>query len=296
MKHRRWIKWASAALLFTATGCLQPDPSGPGNESGTTPVDDAGQLAGATSSTNWPPEDAGYHPTGFNGQADSELVLEFVDFYENPVPVSGKITFYAAGPIPALDSVKSLTVSFPTADTLRIRPESFLPLFPVGEDSVRFSILIDADSVKSLVVGFTYSVRQGKFVESPFSANPHISIPLSIPKYFLDGKADSTLMNLGTSIPGKEHWCFYIPGSPFFWNVGIDSLVHLGPLPKGNYPFRFLRILPKDGSSGLSRLEIREAELSLFRPSPTQSSYFVVKTGALLQSIDVPASLTIRPQ
>lgn len=293
MNLPRWIKWALAALLFTATGCLQPDPAGPGSE--TTPVDDGNQLAGATSSTNWPQEDAGFHPTGFNGRADSELVLEFVDFDENPVPVSGNITFYEAGPIPAFDSVKSLTLSFPAADTLRIHPESFLPLFPVGKDSVRFSIRVDADSVKSLVVGFTYSTRQRKFLESPFSANPHISIPLSDPKYFLDGKADSTLMNLGASIPGKERWCFYIPGSPFFWNVGIDSLVHIGPLPKGIYPFRFLRILPKDGPSGLSRLEIREVELSQVSPH-IGNPFFVVKAGALLQSSDIPASLTIRPQ
>jgi hypothetical protein len=285
---------APLALGLALSGCLQTDPAGKGpDEREPTGIQDAGQLAGATSSTNWPTDDGGRIAWTVRGVADTAISLRFTGSDGAFCPATGTFTLYEFGPIPALDSVRSLAIPFSSMDTVRLSPEAFLPLFPNGEDTLRFSLNITTDTSQCLLVGFVYSVKEGRFLSSPLPSRP--SFRMRNAGFSFRGEADTSLSKIGPSFAGKNQWCFYIPGSPYFWMVDPDSVLEIGPLPLGSYPLRLLRIIPEENRSDRSRMEIIAMQFVKVSALPGAKA-FRFQAGETLQSIDVPADLSLRPR
>jgi hypothetical protein len=288
------LRKALSASCLALIGCLQTDPAGKGpDEPASTGIQDAGQLAGATSTTNWPNDDAGRIFWQVRGVADTVLSLTFTGFDRKHTSAAGTLTVYEFGAIPALDSVRSILVPFSRTDTVRLSAAAFSPLFKNGQDTLRFSLEIEADTNHCLLVGFIYSVKERRFLATPFKTEPEIRMGHSGFSY--NGPTDTSLSKIGPSFPGKKQWCFYIPGSPYFWMVDPDSVLDIGPVPYGSYPLRLLRIIPEEGRSDKRRMEIIAMKfVKVFVPGKVP--YFRFQAGETLQSIDVPASLSLRPQ
>jgi hypothetical protein len=288
------LRKALLAACLALVGCLQTDPTGKGpDEPASTGIQDAGQLAGATSTTNWPNDDGGRIFWQVRGVADTVLSLTFTGFDRKHTAAAGTVTVYEFGVIPALDSVHSIMVPFSRRDTLRLSPAAFLPLFKNGQDTLRFSLGIEAESNHCLLVGFMYSVKEGRFLTTPFNTIPEFRMGHSGFSY--KGPTDTSLSKIGPSFPEKNQWCFYIPGSPYFWMVDPDSVLDIGPVPYGSYPLRLLRIIPEEGRPDKRRMEIIAMNFVKVNP-PMQATIFQFQAGETLQSIDVPASLSLRPQ
>jgi hypothetical protein len=291
------LRNALLAACLALVGCLQTDPAGKGpDEPASTGIQDVGQLAGATSTTNWPNDDGGRVLWRVMGVADTVISLTFTGDEGTHVPAAGSFTVYEFGTIPALDSVRRIQIPFGLADTVRLSPSAILHFFQNGRDTLRFSLGIAADNSEGsrcLLVGFTYSVKDGRFLASPL-AN-HRDFRMSRSGFSFRGPTDTSLSKIGPSFPGNKQWCFYIPGSPYFWMVDPDSVLDIGPVPLGNYPLRLLRIIPEEGRQEKRRMEIIALQFEkVFVPGG--DSYSRIQAGETLLSIDVPASLSLRPQ
>jgi hypothetical protein len=295
MRGREVMRAITVFALLALMGCMKPDPTGPTQSDITSGVEDQNLLAGATSSTNWPTEDGGHVPMEISGKADSILLLVFHDTHTTNEAIAGKVTFYQGGVIPALDPVISKSIDFPKTDSLRITSEAFRGLPSSSNDTIFFTVAIESDSLRSLITGFAYSIKQRAFIKSPFSVDSTSYPKLVPPRYSFRGVVDSSLLKTGTSIPGIEQWCFYIPGSPYFWKVGFDSILEIGPLPYGKYPFRMMRIRNSEGKLDRNRLEVFEVIVSAgLITGPGQHPPFYFKVGGKVLSVEVPASLSIR--
>jgi hypothetical protein len=285
-----------AILLFALSGCLKPE-SASGPEQNPNPlIEDPDLRAGATSSTNWPQEDA--HPRQLNvgGQADSVLKLFFRDLL-TPYKLSGRLTFYRGGAIPALESVATRSLVFSDTDTVLVEASVFSSLAREGRDTVSFSIRVESDTAQAFCYGFTYSIKQKAFLSSPFSSASARSASVTNPRYYFRGKADTSLLSYGPSDHGKSEWCFYIPGSPYFWKVKIGDSLEIGPLPSGTYPIRLIRIIKPDASLNKSLLELYEVEL--FKTQIDSAHHEVeqiIRVGKKILSSEVPSSFSIRSE
>jgi hypothetical protein len=289
------MKAAFVLALLAFMGCMKPDATGPAQSYPGSGIEDQNLLAGATSSTNWPTEDGGRVPMEISGSADSVLLLVFHDTHTTTEAISGKVTFYQGGVIPALDPVISHSLEFSKTDSLRISPEAFSGLPSASNDTIFFTVAVESDSMRSLMTGFAYSIKQKLFVKSPFSAGSATYPKLVVPRYSFKGLVDTSLINSGPSFPGIDQWCFYIPGSPYFWKAGFDSVLEIGPLPYGKYPFRMMRIRNLEGKLDRNRLEVFELIVSAgLITGPGQHPPFYFKVGDKVLSVEVPASLSIR--
>lgn len=252
----RTARGLAVAAFLVLAGCMQtdPDPAEPAGKEAVDIPEDHGRRAGASSSTNWPTElGLPRNPKVF-GKADTLLSLYFFEFLQvppggdQPVKMAGSLRFYRGGTIPALDTVPYLEYRFQETDTLAI-PGWILDSLSTASDTAFFNIRIESDSLQGWLFGFSYSRRERKFKDSPFSAFPAKSVMLRTPTYSFKGNLRVDTAKV-PPVAGGSEICFYIPGTPVFVPVGMDT-TRVGPLPRGEYPLRFLR---------LTRLAVHPAE------------------------------------
>jgi hypothetical protein len=236
-----------AAALACLAACVQTDPGSPA-PSGGSGLEDKGRVAGSTSSTNWPTEHGQPRVVKVRGRLDSVQTLVFFEFQNRPpvigdlpVKLSGVLRFYPAGVIPALTTPRFTELAFAGADTLRIPGAALDSLVPEASDSLAFNIHIIADSLECWLLGFTYSGKTGRVSRSPLPDSSATPVFFKAPTYYYRGnlKVDT---NRISPVAGESEFCFYIPGTPIFGKVKPDSSILLGPMPKGMYPLRLMRV------------------------------------------------------
>lgn len=241
---------AGALLVF---GCLQPDSTAPGGNNAPVTIGDEDRLSGATSSTNWPTEDAGTQPIQVSGTADSVLSLSFRQApSEGMVPVptrlAATVLLYRSGYNPLFDSIPTLRLEFPASDTFKLSQDDFKPLIQGDIDTLRFTVEIRTDTVRGIFPGFTYSIKGKKFLEWPYPINEVGTKDLSNPHYKFGGLLDGVFRSFQSDTSGNAKFYYYIPGSPYFWqpSFGHDSL-YIGPTVKGRLPLRCVRVRNQPG-------------------------------------------------
>ncbi|MDQ3002151.1 MAG: hypothetical protein M3Y08_12940 [Fibrobacterota bacterium] len=286
------MKHLSTLVIILLMGCLKPEKvNGPDRNLGGPVIEDNNLLAGATSSTNWPQEDGGSQPIAVSGRADSVLVLRFRKILD-PVNLGGRISVFKGGVIPALESTPYFTVDYPVSDSIAFPLTELTRLQKeAGTDTVSFTLRIESDTLECLLLGFSYSLKLKKFISSPFSVFSGKPFLMSEIKYFIKGVVDSSIRNSGPYLQGKTEWCFYIPGSPYFWKAGFGDTLQIGPVPFGVFPFRLLKVLHPDGNKSKYRLEAYEVKMSLVSYN---SKTFLVKVGEQIFSFESTAPISIR--
>jgi hypothetical protein len=283
--------------IFLLVGCMKPESTvGSDPEPKSSGVVDETQRAGATSSTNWPTEDAPAPRPKIKAVLDSTLTFQFLDTALNGIKRSGTLVLYRSGVIPALDRPDSVVVHFEEQLSIKVSPINTLPFKPQDSDTIRFSVRVATDSLECLLLGFSYAIHDKKFLNSPFSSIPNSSYPMTSRHFSYHGKADSSLAKLGISDWGKDEWCFYIPGSPFFWKAEVGPDLEIGPLPFGDFPVRLLRISKTGAGSDVNHLETYEVKIRPKLPDgPNQgATVHSFSLGAPLLSMDVNPSISIR--
>jgi hypothetical protein len=289
-----WIKWALLGLVLFATGCLQPDPNGSDANAQGKPLQDVNLLAGATSSTNWPPDDAGTIKVTVTGEADTSLVLRFQFLFEKQM-LSGRVRLFQAGGIPPLDSMPELRVPFQNADSVTINPSQIREFLGNSQDTVQLALRIESDSGNCFFFGFVYVKREHVFIHSPFSILSSSSAEMYPDSSYLNAVMDTSTKNSDPEPNRNTDICFYIPGTPYFWKVGMDSTISLGPIPKGKYPVRLLRITYPESAQGTNRLETFEAIITEIGTDPiTNHARFRISLGEMLDSTSFMGTVTLR--
>ncbi len=244
-------------------GCMAPDTSLPGSDSKTdSKVEDQDLLAGASSRTTWPPDLAGDTTIQVNWQSGKELkfLFSFLDsnFQAVSFKISGTITVFNSSSIPALDSVPQMTFPLQDLDTWTFSTSSLTSLMTQGRDSLNFNVLIVSPQWgKSFLMGFKYSKSSGQFINPATSLTPENSNFLDRTERFYQGKCNAEKIVTQPTTLKNPALSFYIPGSPYYWPVNLDSL-RLGPLPQGHYPLRLLRISQYSTGEPGSEVEIYE--------------------------------------
>jgi hypothetical protein len=286
------MKFLLAFALFLLAGCLKPDSTEPGKDVSKPRFEDNELLAGATSTTNWPPVDGGSQPLSISGVADSDLVLKFIHVF-SPISIPTRVSFFHGGVIPAIDSIPTFSIDFPAAESISIPRTAFERFAKRGaDDTVSFTLRVESDTLQCLLLGFSYSIKDKKFTSSPFSAfsgNPLLTKPV----FSIHGAVDSSLAGSGPYLQGKSEWCFYIPGSPYFWKAGFADTVDIGPVPFGVFPFRLLKIIRPEGNPLKYRLEAYEVEIILISPG---SKAYKIQVGERILSFDSEAPISIRSE
>jgi hypothetical protein len=251
-----------AAIL----GCMTADPADPGS-AGPASAPDRDQLAGATSSTNWPQEDAGSKVMQARVELDSQFRIAFFDTSGDSLSLSGIATIFTGKGIPVFHAPDSTRVSFRNATGISI-PASSLPGIGGAEaDSLVFSIRIQADSLQTLMTGFLYSKSQGKFIDFK---SPGFSRSFRISKrgYRVRAVPDTSLPLTRLPNASGKAWCLYIPASPYYFLLDSARIVEIGPLPDGSYPLRLLQIGEPEGAEGAVRIRVYEVLIGTSRTNP----------------------------
>lgn len=283
--------FALSAVSLLLGACLQTDPGAPtpDNTTVTPPVDD-GRSAGATSSTNWPTDFGDPRVITISGKADADLHIHIKEFltvppFGNlPLKANGKISFFKAGVIPALEASLPTVVSFQEEDTIVIGKEFLDSLFPLAGDTLNFNAHIRVDTVEAFIIGFSYSKREGKFLQSPISENTGTPVFLKHPRFYYKGnlKVDPSQLPPAT---GSFEYCFYIPGTPVFIKTAADGHFEIGPMPFGNYPLRLMRLVHLDSQPRETLVEAWELKVDekFFDSSVTVGAKVIsVKTQGIL--------------
>jgi hypothetical protein len=268
MKTYAFMRAIGFLAVILAFGCLKPESTGPGTDSGQTPIGDDNRLASATSSTNWPPEDEGTQPIQVFGTADSVLSLSFMqalDTGREPVPVrrAATILVYRSGYNPVFDSVPTLRFDFPASDTCKIKPEDLNPLIPMDMDTLRFSVEVRTDTARGLFPGFTYSKKERKFLKSPYPFNTPGTNNLISPHYDFAGIPDSGFKSFQSDTSGNAKFYYYIPGSPYFWLQSLrnDSL-YIGPTIYGRFPLRCVKVVSQSEPKAVFTIDVYALSLA----------------------------------
>jgi hypothetical protein len=245
-------------------GCLSPDTTNSGTtgkESET--IEDNDLLAGSSSRTTWPPDIVGDTVISILLQPGKSLTYHFriLDSLNNPVnfKISGKLTLFRNGGIPAIDSVPSFEFAFVDQDSVTLSADQLLPFAKKGQDSIVFNIRMESPHWgNSFLMGFKFHLARAVF------SNPELSF-ISINSVFLirgekyfHGPCDLNTISSNLIGKGKSVLSFYIPGTPYFWKITPDS-INLGPVPEGLYPLRLLRIT--DMGDGLLGSEVEVFEM-----------------------------------
>lgn len=291
------MKLLIAFAFLILIGCVKPvSIAGGAPEETESGIVDTDLLAGATSSTNWPAEDVFPNRISVLGRADSQLVIRFYEII-GPIKVSGRITLFKGGVIPVLDSVPLTTFLFSDQDTLLIPESAFMPLREKDSDTVRFSLKIETDTSECFFLGFAYSIRQNAFITSPFSILSLSSAILTKSHYSFKGRVDSALGLLGPSFAGKSEWCFYIPGTPFFWKadrVKSGEILEVGQLPTGSYPLRLIRVLAQEANQRMNLLEVYSIKVTV--DSTTIPWNYVMGLGNRILAHEISNANSILPE
>ncbi|MDB5048692.1 MAG: hypothetical protein JWO30_1763 [Fibrobacteres bacterium] len=250
-------RWTLLMLIVGAlTGCLsEPAPgSGPvDTENSILPTDD--DMAGASSTTNWPPPEACGHDVQVLFRMDSTLSLLFWNS-QVPAQVRGKVSFYKSGGIPSIAPIKTWEWEFPEGDSLPIPLDRLKDSLAIpGDDTLSFSMRVESGESQCLLIGYVYSLKQKRFLRSPVSLFPGKTYFLKKPVYFFEGRSD-TLQKALPSTSGNSTTSIYIPGTPYYWIKEPGAIIKLGPIPQGAYPLRLLRVTDVDGKGKESLVEI----------------------------------------
>lgn len=288
-------------LLLSATlllmGCMEPDGTvGSDSKPESSGIADEDRRAGATSSTNWPTEEAAAPRPKIKAMMDSNLTFQFLDTALNGIRRSGALILYRSGAIPALDAPDSVVIRFTDRLSADIAPRDLPPIRTGESDTLHFSVRVETDTLECLLLGFSYSIQEKRFLNPRFSSLPNAAYPMTSRHFSYRGKPDSSLARLGIADWGKDEWCFYIPGSPFFWKADYGPNLEIGPLPFGDFPVRLLRIGKTGAGSDVNHLETYEVKIRPKLPDgPNQgATVHSFSLGAPLLSMDVDASISIR--
>jgi hypothetical protein len=266
MKRLTFLRIAPMAFGLALLGCLQTEPTGKEAQE-STDIQDPDLVAGATSSTNWPAEDAGPHPVEVFGTADSILTFAFKQSPDSggpalPIGFQGSVRLYRAGTIPVLDSVP--TVSYPISRTasFQIAEEHLRPLISGEMDTLRFTVEFRSDSIRGLLPGFVYSLSRHEFLAWPPSINTEASVPLLDPHYRFAGVPDSAFQRVLSDTAGHPRFYYYITGSPYFWRHALtgDSL-YIGPTVKARLPLRCVKVTSHAGTEKSFTIEVYSLSL-----------------------------------
>ena len=277
---------AMAAML----GCMAPDPAEPGPAEDTS-VPDRNQLAGATSSTNWPPEDAGSKTIGAKVKVDSQFRISFFDTSGGSLPLSGTVTVFAGNGIPVFHAPDSSRFRFTQSSSLSI-PDSILPgKAGSASDSLVFSVRVDTDSLHTLITGYLFSKRERKFVDFK---DPRFSrtFRMSTHGYAFRVESSGGLPLSRLPDPAGKKWCFYIPATPYYFLSDSAGIIELGPLPDGSYPLRLLQIGEPDGPGGARTLRV--FEIIQGTPSTNAQSKNSLELGQKIDEFVTISSISIR--
>jgi hypothetical protein len=267
MKKPSALQGTFFALGLALAGCLQTDPAG--NPDQARPdIQDPDLVAGATSSTNWPAEDAGTQPIQIFGTADSTLSFTFKappakGQVPTQTPFAGTIRFYRAGTIPVLDSLSGMELSIPLTDTVKIPPDLLNPLIRNEMDTLKFTAEFSTGNSVGILTGFSYSRKEGKFIAWPTTINTGNSVPMSEWHYKFASIPDSAFRAILSDTTGNARFYYYIPGTPYFWRHDLvrDSL-YIGPTVKANLPLRFIKVMSHAGMNPDFTIEVYPLSLA----------------------------------
>lgn len=262
MKHKGKRAAALATLALMAFGCMQPEGPDTSTVKGGEPVfEDDARRAGTSSSTNWPAE-LGSEWVEVLWHCDSTLWLEFKVLEGSSLSrrQTGRVSLYAATSIPALDSLHGFELRFKDTSTVVIPLGLIDSLKKEGRDTVRFNILLQTDhGEQCLLYDFSYQVRSRIYLGTGFSETSERTHALKKPEYFFRGGFEKTPMLPAPSGKGNSEICFYIPGTPYFWQASTSSdLVLMGPIPDGLFPLRLLRATPLGEGKAGTEVEVFE--------------------------------------
>lgn len=239
------ISLYAAALCVTA--CLQTDPGqDPIENVKVSPPEDNGRRAGATSTTNWPPEIVGGKVHQLQWKVDSVLKLSFIDMSDSlggpnlSVERGGFLRLYLGSSIPSMDTAASIEFEFPSTKELQV-PFQWIDSLTLGrEDTASFNLRLDSDTLQGWIYGFHYSRIKRLIVQTVSSPFPANTTQLTTPKHFFHGSVEQVASMLPIPAGNNSKLSFYIPGTPNFYTAQSDSFM-VGPFSKGRYPLRVIR-------------------------------------------------------
>ncbi len=281
-------------LLFN--GCLRIDSTSSltGNQS-STDIQDQELTAGASSTTNWPPQLGGL-PIFVATNLKERLDLVFLEpsnssvgLLQLPIHLSGKIILFKDGGIPALNTPKVVSISFVKRDTVNIPFSSLDSLLEKRIDTLIFNLDIQTDSGHVWILGLGYDRPSHSFFKTPFSTETGNQAFLQKPDFNFKGTLDSSGGLSKSTLVGASTFYFYIPGTPYFWKQEADTL-QLGPIPNGNYPLRLLRITTNSDGT--------QTEICLFevhgQKIKSNDINYIFKIGGKILSRTIPGKVPSR--
>ena len=280
------------SLAFLALGCMAPDPSGPGSDGDPDRIQEENLLAGATSSTNWPQEDAGRKRALAVVTFDSAFRIHFTDTSGNEIRLEGKMAVYGSGDIPLFHAPDSTVLKFPSLQEIEVPASALLGMGGSQGDSIAFTVRLEMDSLQCLITGFSYSRTRGVFSRTPKSELVRFTYPISIPEYSLHAVPGDSLPQSLLPNSGKKAWCLYIPASPYYFVLDSADFIDLGPLPQGTYPFRLLLIGEPEGEQKLRKLTVFEVKSGFSRKVPGWNTS--LELGQKIDELSAKSSISIR--
>lgn len=241
--------------LTALAACLQTNTAQDPAPAAT--IEDPGPYAGSTSSTNWEWPQGSFDYITWH--CDSNLVLRAKDnlVNGNVIPLAGTLLLFRTEDIPALEGPQPFSRSLVRDDSVVI-PRAWIDSLRVDKDTVSFNIQIfPGGTTQYFINGFAYIKHSRQFIGNalPVAAPDFFEITRDPGAYFKGSRSFSLPPPKGK---GKSQMSYYIPGSPFYWNTDLDSIVDLGPMAHGQYPLRLLRVTELgEGQTG-SQVEIFE--------------------------------------
>jgi hypothetical protein len=282
--------WLAAFAMAAVLGCMAADPAGPeSNQTSTVP--DPNQLAGATSSTNWPQEDVGSKIVIAKVELDSQFRIKFLDTTGKSLAITGTVTAFAGKDIPVFRAPDSSKIPFTDAASISVSPSDLPGIGEMDGDSLVFTLRIQTDSQECLMTRFLYSKGQRKFIDFG-SPNFSRTFRMSVRKYGLRVVPDDSLPL--THLPNSERraWCIYIPASPYYFLLDSAGIVEIGPLPDGGYPLRLLKIGEPEGKEGTRRVTVYEVRSGISRKNPNWNTS--LELGQKIDEFVTKSSISIR--
>lgn len=289
-----------ALLLLSLSifvGCMKPDATNPSTEDPVQVPEDQELRAGASSSTNWPVK-FGDPSISIAVAAGSDFILRFSntsgtgsDSARVPAKLTGKLSVCKSGTIPVLDSLRTASVGFFESDSVGLAAALLDSLFESSRDTLLFNVHIKTDSLETWAFGFGYSRKSKQFFKALLSIETENSLFLKSTLDTIQGVLDTSGGLPKSALNGKSIFCFYIPGTPFFWKPTTDSLV-LGPIPDGNYPLRLLRVTYAGEKDSGTEMEAYEVGCSKLAPD---SFLYRIKPGAAILNYRAHTTVSLRP-
>lgn len=290
-------KLISIAALVLAAGCMQTDPA-PGKPDQALPEDN-GRRAGATSSTNWPPDISAPQYVTIFTKTGANLVLTFAKTNNDdaslparvPVKVGGIVTAYRASDIPVFMDLETAVTAFPESESAVFTGDWIVKLSREGEDTIYFNINVLSGTKSTWINGIGYDKISKFFFETEYSDQTKDLGVLYEELDTIRGVLDTSIQLPKPKLSGKSVLSFYIPGSPYFKSAQVDTL-QLGPIPDNEYVLRLLRVTYAGANETGTEIESFEVQSSKIANNVNE---YVFKPGALVFSYLSQSTLTQRP-